>query len=167
MRHRLPALTHYIHYDTHGISSVKKYTKEQRRIERRTARLQLETINLTSYSAYPLTQKVKTLEAVIQIHDRWLHHIEIDYAKRNHTMEERSIISDEHDRRLKNYRDAIRLALVDLQMVADRGTHRLYKERIEAVVWTLDACESVFHEAVDVGLVVKLNYCLGALVSQA
>lgn len=162
MRHRLPRqMPHYINYDTHGLSPLKKYTKEQRRHERHTAQLQLETINLTSYSAYPLPQKVKTLETIIQVHDRWLHRIEIDYIRSKHTMEECTELEKEHDRRLKNYRDAIQLAAADLRMVADSGTHRLYKARMDAVAWTLDACESIFHGIVDVGLVVKLNYCLG------
>ncbi len=153
---------HYIHYDTHGISPLKQYTKEQRRNERHAAQVQLETIHLTSYSAFPLPQKVKTLETVIQVHDRWLHRIEVDYANQNHTMEERDGLAVEHDRRLKNYRDAIQMATMDLRMIADGGTHRLYRERIEDVAWTLDACESIFHGIVDVGLVVKLNYCLGS-----
>jgi hypothetical protein len=162
MHHRQPRqMPHYIHYDAHGISPLKQYTKEQRRHERRTAQLQLETINLIPYSAYPLTQKVKTLETIIQVHDRWLHKIEISCARSKHTMEECTGLEEEHGRRLKNYRDAIQLAAVDLRMVADSGTHRLYKARLDAVAWTLDACESIFHGIVDVGLVVKLNYCLG------
>lgn len=162
MRHRQPRpMPHYIHYDVHGLSPLKQYTKEQHRHERRAAQLQLETINLTSYSAYPLTQKIRTLDTVIQIHDRWLRHIEMAYSRHSHTIEERAALEEQHDRRLKNYREAIQLAAVDLRMVADGGTHRLYKARLDAVAWTLEACEGVFQDLVDVGLVVKLNYCLG------
>ena len=154
-------MPHYIHYDVHGISPLNRHLKTLRHHERRAAQLQLETINLTTYSAFPLPQKVKTLETIIQVHDRWLHRIEMAYSRHWHSMEEREELEEEHGRRLKNYRDAIQLAAVDLRMVADGGIHRLYKARMDAVAWTLDACESIFHGVVDVGLVVKLNYCLG------
>lgn len=143
------------------------HAKEVHHHARRAAQLQAEHINLTAYSAYPLAQKVQVLELVIQAYDSWLHRIEIAYARRWHTMDEREADTEEHDRRTKNYRDALELARVDLRLVVDGGTHRLYKKRIDAVEWTLDACEMVFAEVVDVGLIVKLNYCLGSAIAQA
>lgn len=168
MRHRQPPPTpHYIHYDSHGIRPLKTHTKEVHHHHHRAAQVQAEHINLNSYSAYPLAQKVRVLELVIQAYDSWLHRIEINYARRWHSIDERATDTEEHDRRTKNYRDALKLARVDLRLVVDGGTHRLYKKRLDAVEWTLDACEMVFAEVVDVGLIVKLNYCLGAAITQA
>jgi hypothetical protein len=168
MRHRMPPQTsHYIHYDTHGICPLKMHAKEAHQHARRAAQLQAEHINLTSYSAYTLVQKVRTLEVVIQGYDSWLRRIEIEYEKRWHNMDERSALTEEHDRRQKNYRNALELAREDLRLVVDNGIQRLYKKRLEAVEWSLEACEMVFEGVVDVGLVVKLNYCLGALITQA
>jgi len=157
---------HYIHYDTHGICPLKIHAKEVHH-HRRQAILQMEYINLTSYSAYPLAQKVRTLELIIQSYDSWLRRIEIEYEKRWHTMDEREADTEEHDRRTKNYRNGLLMAREDLRLVVDGGTHRLYKKRLDAVEWTLDACEMVFAAVVDVGLIVKLNYCLGSAIAQA
>ena len=160
-------MPHYIHYDTHGICPLKMHAKEVHHHQRRAAQLQAEHINLNSYSAYPLAQKVRTLELVIQGYDSWLRRIEIEYEKQWHNMDERSALTEEHDRRQKNYRDALEFARVDLRLVVDGGIHRLYKKRLDAIVWALEACMMVFEGVVDVGLVVKLNYCLGAAITQA
>ena len=157
---------HYIHYDTHGIRPLKIHAKEVHHY-RRQAALQMEYINLNSYSAYPLAQKVRTLELIIQSYDSWLRRIEIEYEKRWHTMDERAAHTEENDRRLKNYRNGLLMAREDLRLVVDGGIHRLYKKRLDAVEWSLEACEMVFEGVVDVGLIVKLNYCLGAAITQA
>ncbi len=159
--------SHYIHYDTHGIRPLKTHAKKVHHHRPHQAVLQMEYINLTSYSAYPLGQKVRTLELVIQAYDIWLHRIEIEYEKRLHTIKEREAHTEEHDRRQKNYRNGLMMAREDLRLLADGGEQRLYKKRLDAVEWTLDACEMVFEGVVDVGLVVKLNYCLGAAITQA
>jgi hypothetical protein len=114
-----------------------------------------------------LSDKLRTLERVIQIYDSWLNRLEIAYAQRWHTMEERAAHTDENDLRLKNYREALGMARGDHQLVVDSAMRRLYKERLDAVEWSLDACEMVFADTTDVGLVVKLNYCLGGMPSQA
>lgn len=162
--HRLqPAKTYYIQYDVHGIRRQPAHPKKQHLPHE----LQTEIINLTSYSAYPLSDKLRTLERVIQIYDSWLHRLEIAYAKRWHDMEERDVHSNENDLRLKNYRDALHMARIDHRLVVDTAMQRLYKDRLDAVEWSLEACSMVFADTTDVGLIVKLNYCLGGMPRQA
>jgi hypothetical protein len=159
-----PAKTHYIQYDVQGIRPRPPQPKKH---QHRPHELQTDIINLTSYSAFPLSDKLRTLERVIQIYDSWLQRLEIAYARRWYTMEERTAHTDENDLRLKNYRDALRMARTDHRLVVDSGMHRLYRERLDAVEWSLEACSMVFADTTDVGLLVKLNYCLGGIPSQA
>jgi hypothetical protein len=162
--HRLqPVKTYYIQYDTHGIRRQPAHPKKQHRPHE----LQTDIINLTSYSAYPLSDKLRTLERVIQIYDSWLNRLEVAYTKRWHSMEERAEHADENDLRLKNYRDALGMARTDHRLVVDTAMRRLYKDRLDAVEWSLEACSMVFADTTDVGLVVKLNYCLGGMTRQA
>jgi hypothetical protein len=155
--------TYYIQYDTHGIRRQHAHPKKQHRPHE----LQTDIINLTSYSAYPLSDKLRTLERIIQIYDSWLNRLEVAYTKRWHSMEERAEHADENDLRLKNYRDALGMACGELSILADNALRRLYKDRLDAVEWSLEACSMVFADTTDVGLIVKLNYCLGGMPRQA
>lgn len=156
-------MSHYITYDTHGLRPASKASKKHHS----STGIQTELINLNSYSVYPLVQKLRTLEVILHIHDRWVNNIENIYRDKNHSYDERSELTNIYEERVGNYKTAIALAYADMRLIVDTGLQRVYKERLEAVEWSLDVYDTIFHDSVDVGLIVKLNYCLGAAITQA
>ena len=143
----------YITYDMQGFQHRDQHKQKQH------TRLLIieESITLESYSALSISDKLKTLEYLLNQFDNWVTKI-ISRLKNGYiTMDEKEELIVTYNEKQKRYKKYLTILENNYSIFADMAIRRLYKKRSDSLDYTIEILDSLFQSAIDVGLVICIK----------